>query len=347
MGRNMKQQTFNILAIALLTALILTGFPIILFSADNPIGKVVALRGKVVAIQSGADSRLLALKSPVFLQDTIKTTQGRIQLMFRDNTLITLGRHTELILKEYQWESGDPNSSFKTQIKAGSFRVMGGAITRDAPQNFKTEAPAATIGIRGSMYAGLVKGNSLTIVFQGGKGIYVANSMGSVDIDRPGYGTIVKDAAQAPEKPEKMDETVLQEMEGELAANTQETEEETDQEGDPENQLAGLEMGAPEEIQGNAGPENRIDEIKTTVDQNIADIANATQTTIPSTGIWTYTGTLQDNDDNAIQDNMTLFVNWDNKRVLALEEDPNFPNKITHGFAFGQVTDSGEIVNDI
>jgi len=363
----MKQRLFNILVMALLTALILAGSPTIVFSSDKTIGKVVALRGKAVAIQSDSNSRSLALKSPVFLKDTIKTTQGRIQLMFKDNTLITLGRNTEMILKEYHWESGDPNSSIKTKIKAGSFRVMGGAITRDAPQNFITEAPAATIGIRGSMYAGLVKGKSLIVVFQGGKGIYVANSKGSVDIDRPGYGTTVKDAAQAPEKPEKMDETALQEMEGELATNAEETEGETDQETDSENQIADSEMGAPEEIHESTGTENTIDEIKITVDQDTPNITppptisedeknilamlkdmgftGDRATAVPATGLWTYTGKLTDSEDETIQDDMNLFVNWDNKRILAVDDDPYHPSNTTHGFGFGQVTDTGEIVN--
>ncbi len=358
----MKQRLFNILVMPLLTALILAGSPSIVFSLDNAIGKVVALRGKAVAIQSDSNSRSLALKSPVFLKDTIKTTQGKIQLMFKDNTLITLGRNTEMILKEYHWESGDPNSSIKTKIKAGSFRVMGGAITRDAPQNFITEAPAATIGIRGSMYAGLVKGESLTVVFQGGKGIYVANSKGSVDIERPGYGTTVKDAAQAPEKPEKMDKTALQELEGELATNAEETEGETEGETDPEDQLAIAEMGgsqAPSEspfIPPENPSDNAIDDTKTATiisedEKNILALLKEMgfigdrATAVPATGLWTYSGKLQDNNDETIQDDMNLFVNWDNKRILAVEDDSYHPSDTTHGFAFGQVTDTGEIVN--
>ncbi len=356
----MKQRLFNILVMALLTALILAGSPTIVFSSDKTVGKVVALRGKAVAIKSDSNSRSLALKSPVFLQDTIKTTQGRIQLMFKDNTLITLGRNTEMILKEYHWESGDPNSGIKTKIKAGSFRVMGGAITRDAPQNFITEAPAATIGIRGSMYAGFVKGESLIVVFQGGKGIYVANSKGSVDIDRPGYGTTVKNAAQAPEKPEKLDETALQEMEGELATNAEETEGETD----PEDQLTASEMGGspapsespfiPPENPINS-PDSPINDVKTTLiisedEKNILALLKDMgfigdrATAVPATGLWTYSGILTDN-ENETQDNMKVFVNWDNKRILAVDDDPYHPSNTTHGFGFGQVTDTGEIVN--
>ncbi|MCP3940866.1 MAG: FecR domain-containing protein [Desulfobacteraceae bacterium] len=348
----MKQQLFSILVMLFITALILAVSPTIVFCLpDNPIGKVVALRGKVIAVQSNSNFRTLELKSPVFLQDTIKTTQGRTQLMFDDNTLITLGRNTEMIIKEYQWKAGDPDSGIKTQIRAGSFRVMGGAITRDAPKNFITQTPAATIGIRGSMYAGLVQGKSLTLVFQGGKSIYVTNRMGRVDIDRPGYGTIVKNAAKAPAKPAKMDKKALQKIEGELAVNAKETEEKTDQESDSQTQLADLDMEGSEETLENPAPDNTIDNIKMTVAQDTEEITDSAQIdsiisgTIPSTGIWTYTGTLQDTTDATDKENVTVTVNWDNKRFLAIEEDPDHPDNATHGFAFGEVTDSGEIIN--
>lgn len=422
----MKQRLFNLPLMMLGTAPILTGFFLFIFSlavfsttilsltedalaenvlvkdalAENTlaknalsdtIGKVVALRGKAQAIQSDLKSRPLALKSPVFLQDTIKTTQGRIQLMFKDNTLITLGRNTEMVINEYQWKSGDPDSGIITQIKAGSFRIMGGAITRDAPQNFKTQAPAATIGIRGSMYAGIVRDKSLSVVFQGGKSIYVVNSMGRVEIDRPGYGTIVRDGSHPPEKPEKMDEKVLQDIEGELATSTEETgtgetdtektenqnetqeakQDDTDPEGNSEDQLADNSTETTDTA--TPPPENTVADIKDTLIQDpnspvntppplppISPISEEEKNilallkemgftgdraaAIPSTGLWSYGGELKDQNDSTIQDNITVFINWDNQRFLALEETHLNPDKTPHGFAFGQVTDSGEIV---
>ncbi len=184
--------------------------------AQDPVGRVVALRGKAMASRAGSSPRPLSLGSSVFLQDTILTGQARIQLMFMDNTLITLGKNTEMVIQAYVWKKGSRDSVMDTRVKAGSFRVMGGAITREAPENFTTQAPSATIGIRGSMYAGLVRGNSLTVVFQGGRGIFVANEQGRVDINIPGFSTIVKDLGRAPEKPVKADESLIQEIEGSM-----------------------------------------------------------------------------------------------------------------------------------
>ncbi|MFH2058410.1 MAG: FecR domain-containing protein [Pseudomonadota bacterium] len=175
------------------------------FAESNPaIGKVVAIRGNILATGAGKIERALFLKAPVFLYDVIHTGNGRIQLMFEDNTLITLGRNTQMEISKYAWKSNDTDSAMETKISEGSFRIMGGAITRTAPDNFKTHGPSGTIGIRGSMYAGIIKGQSMSILFQGGKGIYVKNQTGMVNISRPGFGTMVKSPDHPPEPPKQL-----------------------------------------------------------------------------------------------------------------------------------------------
>lgn len=159
-------------------------------NAAEQVATVVAARGLVQALDVNGNSRKLAVRNPVFAEDTIETgASGRVQIMFTDNTLVSLGTATTMKIAEYSWRQGQNDGALKTRIKEGTFRVMGGALSRTAPQNFKTETPTATIGIRGSMYAGVATADSLFVVFQGGKGIEVTNAFGSVLITKPGYGT--------------------------------------------------------------------------------------------------------------------------------------------------------------
>jgi len=204
-----KLKTFlNFLFIAVL--LLLSGYDAI--AKEAPTGTVVAARGSVLAIDSSGAQRPLLIKSDLFLQDTVKTSgNGRVQLMFKDNTIISLGTNGELKIAEYNWDAGKQKGSMKTRLEEGTFRVLGGMITQKSPQAFSTETPAATIGIRGSMYAGKVENGNLLVVFLGGKGIYVTNAFGTVDINRTGFGTRVKQG-QAPDEPEKFDEGVIIEL---------------------------------------------------------------------------------------------------------------------------------------
>ncbi|HEX9714307.1 MAG TPA: FecR domain-containing protein, partial [Desulfurivibrionaceae bacterium] len=180
-----------------ITSTLFLGFFVLILAwspayAAEQVATVVAARGDVQALDAKGKGRALTIKAPIFADDTIKTKEhSRVQIMFTDNTLINLGNETTMKIAEYRWQPEQNDGALKTQIKEGTFRVMGGALTKTAPQNFKTETPTATIGIRGSMYAGVVTPDFLSVVFQGGKGIDITNAFGTVEISKPGFGTKV------------------------------------------------------------------------------------------------------------------------------------------------------------
>lgn len=196
----------------------------------GPAATVVAVRGVVQAIDANGKSRNLSISAPVFAEDTLQTdARSRVQIMFTDNTLVSLGNAATMKIVEYRWQSERNDGALKTRIKEGAFRVMGGALAHAAPQNFKTETPTATIGIRGSMYAGVASADFLSVVFQGGKGIEVTNSFGSVTITKPGYGTKAA-LGSSPLPPVRFSNLELGELD--KAVNTNGTGEKEEKEGE-------------------------------------------------------------------------------------------------------------------
>ncbi|MCJ7604026.1 MAG: FecR domain-containing protein, partial [Desulfobulbaceae bacterium] len=220
--------------------------------SEEAAATVVAVRGNVQAVNGIGETRKLAVKSLIHNEDTIKTAKGgRIQIIFSDNTIYSLGQSSEMKIAEYKWQPEEKNGTLKTKVKEGVFRVMGGAITKVSPQNFTTETPAATIGIRGSMYAGTVTLTSLAVVFQGGKGIEVTNPFGTVAISQPGHGTNVT-LNNAPEPPRKLSEQDVAAFSNELTAADKEDEEQTSEEVAEEN----ADEGAPEDEQATDADED-------------------------------------------------------------------------------------------
>ncbi|MBU0908420.1 MAG: FecR domain-containing protein [Proteobacteria bacterium] len=239
---------------------------------------VVACRGNVQAINSNGEMRKLVVKSPIHTEDTIKTAKGgRIQILFTDNTIYSLGQSSEMKIAEYRWQPEEKNGSLKTKIKEGVFRVMGGAITKTSPQNFTTETPAATIGIRGSMYAGTVTPTSLAVVFQGGKGINVTNPFGTVAISRPGHGTNVT-MNSAPEAPRQLSEQDLAAFSNELTAAGEGDEDQatgTVEEGSNDEAAAQDEQAVDgSEDEGAAQPAAEPAADETAVDEQVSDQAD-------------------------------------------------------------------------
>ncbi len=157
-----------------------------------PSGKVVALRGKAHAFGADGSERLLKVRDPIFLHDTIVTgKRARLQLLFRDSSVISVGPDSKMTLAKYAWDKKTGKGEMLNKVTEGVFHVIGGVIAKKSPENFKTETPVATIGIRGSSYAFNLIRNMLGVVFLGGVGIDVNNSLGSVSISIPGYGTFV------------------------------------------------------------------------------------------------------------------------------------------------------------
>ncbi|OGV68235.1 MAG: hypothetical protein A3K18_28050 [Lentisphaerae bacterium RIFOXYA12_64_32] len=170
-------------------------------AATDAIASVIAIRGKVEATGADGAVRTLALKSPLYRKDTLRTSErGRVQIGFDDETLISLGRNTTMSLDEFEFDPSANKGKLVTSVEEGVFRVMGGAITKIAPENFKTVTPTATIGIRGSFYLGSVLNDVLKVIFLGGKGIDVYNALGRVEITDASFGTMVPSPRQEPQK---------------------------------------------------------------------------------------------------------------------------------------------------
>lgn len=259
----MKVIQAKLVLTAAISALLVFSLP--LQAQENPIGSVVALRGDVTAVDRAGARRRLEVKSSIYLADTIKTgRRGRVQMMFDDNTLISLGPNTSLLLAEYRWDPDKKKGAMKTRVSEGVFRIMGGAITQTAPSNFKTETPAGIIGIRGSMYAGKVSGSALHLLFQGGKGIFVTNSAGTVAIDRPGFGTFVAGPTTPPTAPVRFSAKDLSMLEDVIPVSPADSNEEGGDNGDAQSQSptgSGAGEGAADKSAAahSAGPDSQPD----------------------------------------------------------------------------------------
>ncbi len=170
--------------------------------ASSAAGYVSALQGEVYAVNADGVTRPLKIKDPVATEDYIITEEkGRVQIIFQDNTVVTLGEKSRLKLTDYSWSKDKNKGKFNVTVTEGLFRIIGGKITKSNPEAFVAKTPAASIGIRGSGYAGKVTGKKLEVFLLNGKGIDVKNAKGSVALLFPGMGTTVADAQSAPASP--------------------------------------------------------------------------------------------------------------------------------------------------
>ncbi|HOO46059.1 MAG TPA: FecR domain-containing protein, partial [Deltaproteobacteria bacterium] len=247
----------------MLLLLILSSSPLSAQETREQVGSVVAVRGKAAAFDTHGNARTLAMKSPIFKYDVVKTgTTGRIQVLFADNTIVSLGRSSEIEISQFYWKPEEKTGAMKTRVKEGVFRIMGGAITKESPQNFTTETPAATIGIRGSMYAGKVSEGQLVVVFEGGTGIDVMNNAGTVAITKAGFGTRIASADTPPETPKRFSAEEISDLNENMS--TDNGQDEQDEENAPEE-------GSSEEESGDDDSTGDQEETSDTPDETEQD----------------------------------------------------------------------------
>ena len=181
--------------------------PLLLADAPTPAGLVVAVRGEVTITPAGGAARPVVLKDEVRQHDTLRTgARGRLQICFEDDTILSLGRNTQIEISEFVFKPSDGQGAMSLNISEGVFRVVGGIIMKIAPENFRAETPTATIGIRGSSFAAEATASRTRVVLLGttGAGITVSNDDGYRIVYIPGTGVAVA-LGQAPGPVRSMD----------------------------------------------------------------------------------------------------------------------------------------------
>ncbi|WP_267525592.1 FecR domain-containing protein [Campylobacter sp. MG1] len=122
------------------------------------VGKISAIRGDALVVSSNGNSTKAILNQELDESDIIKTLDNaRLQIIFSDNTITTLGKNTTLEIKQYLIDG--KNSKVNLEVNEGSFKVITGEISKLARNNFKLKAHTATIGIRGTIFIGEISNN--------------------------------------------------------------------------------------------------------------------------------------------------------------------------------------------
>ena len=119
------------------------------------IGQVTGIKGKATLVR-GSQTTNLIVGHKLEKKDIIKTAdKSKVQVIFDDKTIITIGKKSSLDIEEYLYDTSNPaNSKLKLKFFKGAFKSISGKIGKVAPKRFKLKTKNATIGIRGTILAG-------------------------------------------------------------------------------------------------------------------------------------------------------------------------------------------------
>lgn len=83
----------------------------------------------------------------------ITGSSGSIGVILQDNSVMSIGSNTRLIISKFVFEPANEKLSFTAQIKKGTVVYLTGLIAKLNHSGVRFETPAATCGIRGTHFA--------------------------------------------------------------------------------------------------------------------------------------------------------------------------------------------------
>ncbi len=182
------------------------------------IGEISALKGSANLFRDG-EKKIVVKGMKLEKHDKIKTAaNSRLQIVFNDKTVISLGQESELSVDEYLYDDKNKKAGFS--ITKGFFKSITGKIGKIAPKHFKIRTANATIGVRGTTIIAETT-EKLDIIACSQGQIEVISQLGSVIVNQ-GERTIVAQA-KAPTKAQKINNILLKQLDKKSDPSTIET----------------------------------------------------------------------------------------------------------------------------
>lgn len=166
-----------------------------LFASPEPIGIVLRVVGTPQVMRDGERSRV-ETQQPVREGDVFITTGGEHLLVrFQDNTRIAIGSDSHFTVHRYRFNAEQANADVQLELLKGALRTVTGIIGELPEPKLEVVTPNGTIGIRGTdFWGGYLEPDVLDVAMISGKGIYVENRAGRVEINEPGNGITLPSA---------------------------------------------------------------------------------------------------------------------------------------------------------
>ena len=125
----------------------------------SQVAQIKTVSGQAEIVRNGARSSA-RVGDPLYEKDTIETgADGAIGITFIDNTVMSGGPNSQIVLEDYKFNSSNFKGSMLTDMNRGTVSMISGDIARSTPGAMKVKTPTAILGVRGTRFVIEVKDN--------------------------------------------------------------------------------------------------------------------------------------------------------------------------------------------
>lgn len=121
-------------------------------AATAQAGTVKRVAGTVTLERAGSRNPV-AVGAPVQAGDILRTgSDGAVGITLADDTLLTLGADSELLLDSYSFDSTTHDGGLLVSLWRGTVGVVTGLIGRKAPEKLRFQTRTVVLGVRGTEF---------------------------------------------------------------------------------------------------------------------------------------------------------------------------------------------------
>ena len=122
------------------------------------IGTLQKVNGAAIVVRQG-QTITAKIGLEIWENDILRTgTDGSIGVVFNDDTLLSLGPGSVLVIDEFVFAPNQGKFSIVIRMLKGTAAYLSGLISKFAPEAAHFETPSASIGIRGTRFVVKVEG---------------------------------------------------------------------------------------------------------------------------------------------------------------------------------------------
>jgi len=175
-------------------------------------GKVVR-QTQPAQIQRKDIKILTGVDTPVKMYDEIETLNGTVNILFEDDTKVSLSKYSKLVVDEYVYDSNKKVGKVSLKGRLGTLRYTSGKIAKNNRKDVKITSPTASVSVRGTDFTMTVEPTGKTTfqllpsidangnAYTGS--IAVSNSSGVVVLNQAFEVTRVENNFKPPTPPKK------------------------------------------------------------------------------------------------------------------------------------------------
>jgi hypothetical protein len=118
----------------------------------EPAGMIKTSRGQV-SVERAGERTPAPPGTVVAIGDRVRTgSDGYVGITLRDDTLITAGPSSTLLLNDFKFNTTTNKGSMLASFLRGTFGVVTGLLAKHSPDSVQFKTPTTSLGIRGTEF---------------------------------------------------------------------------------------------------------------------------------------------------------------------------------------------------